>query len=82
MYKKLTSKENAGELDTVLLHNEEDYQLYIKDNNLKEEYQFKNIMFGKPRFYPAILITHFAVSFTCRCPHRVYGEYVYISSFT
>jgi hypothetical protein len=82
MYKILTSGDNKSVIDTVLLNNEEDYLLYIEDNNLKEEYGFKEIMFGKPNSYPAILVTHFAVSLNIRCPHRVYGEYIYISSFS
>ena len=81
MYKILTSKENKGVLDTVLFHNEEDYQLYINDNNLKEEYGFKNIKFDKSYSYPVILVTHFSVSLTSRCPHRVYREYIYNSLF-
>ena len=82
MYKILTSKkENKDVIDTALLHNEEDYQLYIKDNHLIAEKDFKDILFGKPICYPAILVTHFRVSMNRFINHRVYGEYIYLSSF-
>lgn len=85
MYKVLTSKENDHVLDTVLLHNEEDYLLYAKDKNLKNEYSgpylSREIMFSEPHSYPVILVTYFDVSMTCRCPHQIYGEYIYMTSF-
>ena len=81
MYKILTSKENEHEIATVLLYNEEDYLSYIKDKNYIEKDGFKEIKFGKPRSYPAILVTHFSASFNRYCNHRVYGEYIYPSSF-
>ena len=80
MYKILTSKVNEHDIATVLLHNEEDYQLYIKDNHFIND-KIKDILFGKPICYPAILVTHFSTSFTKFIPHRVYGEYIYLSSF-
>ena len=81
MYKILTSSmENERILDTALLHNEEDYQLYIKDKHFIN-YENKDILFGKPSHYPAILVTHFRISLTKFIPHRVYGEYIYPSSF-
>lgn len=84
MYKILTSKENEHEIATALLSNEEDYLSYIKDNNFIEEEDFKEILFGKPSHYPAILVTHFCISMTGMrglIPHKVYGEYIYLSSF-
>lgn len=81
MYKILTSsKENERIIDTVLLYNEEDYQLYIKDKCLIQT-EDKDILFGNPIYYPAILVTHFRASFTKFISHKVYGEYIYISSF-
>lgn len=80
MYKILSSKENEHEIATVLLHNEEDYLSYIKDNNFIEE-DFKDILFGKPSHYPAILVTHFNISMCKFINHKVYGEYIYLSSF-
>lgn len=81
MYKILTSsKENERIIDTALLYNEEDYQLYIKDKCLIQT-ENKDILFGKPICYPAILVTHFRVSFTKFISHKVYGEYIYVSSF-
>jgi len=81
MYKILTSKENEHEINTVLLYNEEDYLSYVKDNNLIEKENFKDILFGKPKHYPAILVTHFSISMCGFINHKVYGEYIYISSF-
>ena len=81
MYKNLTSKVNEHEISTVLLHNEEDYLSYIKDNNLIEEEDFKDILFRKPSHYPAILVTHFNISMCKFINHKVYGEYIYPSSF-
>ena len=81
MYKILTSKENEHEIATVLLHNEEDYLSYIKDNNFIEKENFKEILFGKPSHYPAILVTHFNISMCKFINHKVYGEYIYLSSF-
>lgn len=80
MYKILTSKENEHEITTVLLSNEEDYLSYIKDNNFIEE-DFKDILFGKPSHYLAILVTHFNISMCKFINHKVYGEYIYLSSF-
>ena len=80
MYKILTSKVNEHDIATVLLHNEEDYQLYIKDKCLIND-KIKDILFGKPSHYPAILVTHFRISFTKFLPHEVYGEYIYLDSF-
>lgn len=81
MYKTLTSsKENEHIIDTALLYNEEDYQLYIKDKCLINS-EIKDILFGKPICYPAILVTHFRTSFTKFISHKVYGEYIYVSSF-
>jgi hypothetical protein len=81
MYKILTSKKEYEDvIDTALLHNEEDYQLYIKDECLIKS-EIKDILFGKPICYPAILVTHFSISMTRFIPHRVYGEYIYLSSF-
>ena len=77
MYKILTSsKENEHIIDTALLYNEE----YIKDKCLIQT-ENKDILFGKPICYPAILVTHFRVSFTKFINYKVYGEYIYISSF-
>ena len=81
MYRILTSKENEDKINTVLFHNEEDYLSYIKDNNFIEEEDFKEIHFGKPNHYPAILITHFNISMCKFINHRIYGEYIYLSSF-
>lgn len=81
MYKNLTSKVNEHKITTVLLHNEEDYLSYIKDNNLIEEEDFKDILFKKPSHYPAILVTHFNISMCRFINHKVYGEYIYLSSF-
>ena len=81
MYKILSSKENEHEIATVLLHNEEDYLSYIKDNNFIEKEDFKDILFGKPSHYPAILVTHFNISMCMFINHKVYGEYIYLSSF-
>ena len=81
MYRILTSKENEHEIATVLLYNEEDYLSYIKDNNLTEKENFKDVLFGKPSHYPAILVTHFNISMCGFINHKVYGEYIYISSF-
>jgi len=84
MYKILTSKENEHKIHTALLSNEEDYLSYIKDNNFIEEEDFKEILFGKPSHYPAILVTHFCISMTGMrglIPHKVYGEYIYLDSF-
>ena len=81
MYRILTSKENEHEIATVLLYNEEDYLSYVKDNNFIEEENFKDILFGKPSHYPAILVTHFDVSMCNFINHKVYGEYIYLSSF-
>ena len=81
MYKILTStKENEHIIDTALLHNEQDYLLYIKDKCLIKT-ENKDILFGKPICYPAILVTHFEASFTKFISHKVYGEYIYIDSF-
>jgi hypothetical protein len=81
MYKILTStKENEHIIDTALLHNEQDYLLYIKDKCLIKT-ENKDILFGKPICYPAILVTHFRASFTKFINHKVYGEYIYIDSF-
>lgn len=81
MYKILTStKENEHIIDTALLHNEQDYLLYIKDKCLIKT-ENKDILFGKPICYPAILVTHFEASFTKFISHKVYGEYIYIESF-
>ena len=38
-------------------------------------------LFGKPICYPAILVTYFRTSFTKFINHKVYGVYIYISSF-
>lgn len=81
MYKILTSKENEHEINTVLLYNEQDYLSYIKDNHFIEEEDFKDILFGKPSCYPAILVTHFNISMCRFINHKVYGEYIYLSSF-
>ena len=81
MYKILTSKQNEHEIATVLLHNEQDYISYINDNNLNEKEGFKDILFGKPSHYPTILITHFNISMCRFINHKVYGEYIYLSSF-
>lgn len=81
MYKVLTSKENEHEIATVLLHNEQDYISYINDNNLNEKEGFKDILFGKPKCYPTILVTHFSISMCRFINHKVYGEYIYLSSF-
>lgn len=81
MYKILTSEKNERVIDTVLLHDEQDYLSYIKDKNYIEKENFKDILFGKPRHYPAILVTHFSVSMCGFINHKVYGEYIYISSF-
>ena len=80
MYKILTSKGNEHDIATVLLSNEEDYQLYIKDKCFIKAAN-KDILFGKPICYPAILVTHFEISMTKFIPHKVYGEYIYLSSF-
>lgn len=79
MYKILTSTKNKDMIDSVLLHDEEDYLSYIKDKNFIEDPRFKDIMFGKPNSYPTILVTHFVVSFCCN--HLVYGEYIYPTQF-
>lgn len=81
MYRILTSKENEHEINTVLLYNEEDYLSYIKDNNFIPKENFKDIHFGKPSHYPAILVTHFESSMCRFINHKVYGEYIYLSSF-
>ena len=81
MYKILTSKENKHEIATALLYNEEDYLSYIKDNNFIEEENFKEIHFGKPSHYPAILVTHFNISMCRFINNKIYGEYIYLSSF-
>ena len=81
MYRILTSKKNEHKIATVLLYNEEDYLSYIKDNNFIEEEDFKDILFGKPSHYPAILVTHFDISMSKFINHKVYGEYIYLSSF-
>lgn len=81
MYRILTSKENEHEIATVLLNNEEDYLSYIKDNNFTKKEDFKDILFGKPSHYPAILVTHFEISMCRFINHKVYGEYIYPSSF-
>ena len=81
MYKILTSEENEHEIATVLLYNEEDYLSYIKDNHLVQKENFKDILFGKPSHYPAILVTHFESSMCRFINHKVYGEYIYLSSF-
>ena len=80
MYKILSSKENEHAIITALLHNEEDYQLYIKDKCFIHAAN-KDILFGKPSHYPAILVTHFEISMTKFIPHEVYGEYIYLDSF-
>ena len=80
MYRILTSTNNKDMIDSVLLHDEEDYLSYIKDKNFIEDPKFKDIMFGKPKSYPAILVTHFVVSFNC-ANHQVYGEYIYPTQF-
>lgn len=80
MYKILTSTNNKNMIDSVLLHDEEDYLSYITDKNFIEDPKFKDIMFGKPKSYPAILVTHFVVSFNC-ANHQVYGEYIYPIQF-
>lgn len=80
MYKILTSRGNEHAITTALLHNEEDYQLYIKDKCFIND-KIKDILFGKPSHYPAILVTHFEISMTKFIPHEVYGEYIYLSSF-
>ena len=80
MYKILTSKGNEHAIATVLLSNEDDYQLYIKDKCFIND-KIKDILFGKPSHYPAILVTHFEISMTKFIPHEVYGEYIYLSSF-
>ena len=81
MYRILTSKENEHEITTVLFHNEEDYLSYMKDNKLTEKENFKDILFGKPSHYPTILVTHFDISMCKFINHKVYGEYIYLSSF-
>lgn len=81
MYKILTSKKNERVIDSVLLYNEEDYLSYIKDKNFVGKENFKDILFGKPRHYPAILVTHFDISMCKFINHKIYGEYIYISSF-
>ena len=75
MYEVLTSPANEDVLETVLLNNESDYWDYIKDNNFVNQ-DGKKIMFGKPRSYPTILVTHFSASFNRFCDHRVFGEYI------
>ncbi len=81
MYTILTSNPKENKLDTVLLHNEQDYLSYMKDKGFIEKENFKNILFGKPNCYPAILVTYFKISMSKFFNHRVYGEYIYISSF-
>lgn len=83
MYKILTS----GKIDSVLLHDESDYIRYVKDKNFIEEDESKQILFGKPKTYPVILVTHFEASFNrfCYhgrfCNHKVYGEFIYPFNF-
>lgn len=83
MYKILSSPVNRKleKLESVLFHNEEDYSSYIKDNNYVDEEGFKKIMFSKPKSYPVILVTHFAVSMNRFVDHTVYGEYIYPYNF-
>lgn len=81
MYKILTSETNDKVLETALLHDESDYLSYIKDKNYTSKDGFKRIMFGEPKSYPAILVTHFKASFNVYCDHMVYGEYIYPFSF-
>ena len=80
MYKILTSNENEHAINTVLLYNEQDYLSYVKDKCLIKT-ENKDVLFGKPICYPAILVTHFEASFTKFINHKVYGEYIYPSSF-
>lgn len=79
MYKILTSSKNENMIDSVLLHDEEDYLSYITDKNFIEDPRFKDIMFKKPNSYPVILVTHYVVAFYCN--HQVYGEYIYPDQF-
>ena len=72
---------NDKTIESALLNDETDYLSYIKDKNYIEKDGFKEIKFGKPRSYPAILVTHFSASFNIYCNHIVYGEYIYPSSF-
>ena len=80
MYKILTSRKNERIIETVLLYNEQDYLSYIKDKCLIQT-ENKDILFGKPSSYPAILVTHFDISMCTFINHKVFGEYIYISSF-
>ena len=81
MYKILTKEKNQNILKAVLLNDEKDYLEYINDNNYKNEEGFKDILFGEPKTYPTILVTHFRTSFNRFCNHEVYGEYIYPNSF-
>ena len=81
MYKILTPSADDNILKAALLNDESDYSSYIKDNNYVEEDGFKRIMFGKPKSYPVILVTHFRASFNRFCDHEIYGEYIYPYSF-
>lgn len=77
MYKILTLPKNETNLESVLLNNETDYLSYVKDKNYVDEPGFKQIMFGKPECYPAILVTHFSISMCRFIDHRIFGQYIY-----
>ena len=81
MYKILTLPTNKPKLESVLFNNETDYLSYLKDNNYFDDPGFKRIMFGKPKYYPAILMTHFSVSMCRFIDHTVYGQYIYPHTF-
>jgi len=81
MYKILTLKANESELESVLLNDETDYMEYIKDKNYIDKHGFKQIKFGKPESYPAILVTHFSISMCKFIDHMIYGQYIYHYSF-
>lgn len=80
MYKILPPSVD-DKLQSVLLNNEADYLSYIKDKNYIDEEGFKRITFGKPKSYPAILVTYFDISMCKFIPHTIYGVYTYPSSF-
>lgn len=80
MYKVLPPSVD-DKLQSVLLNNEADYLSYIKDKNYIDEKGFKRITFGKPKSYPAILVTHFNISMCKFIPHTIYGVYTYPYSF-
>lgn len=81
MYKILTLPTNDAQLESVLLNNQTDYLSFIKDNNYFNESGVKLIMFGKPKCYPAILVTHFSKSRSRGIDQTIYGQYFYPNSF-